>query len=36
MAADLVVLAADPAGDVRNLARVAYAIRAGKVIYSRK
>jgi imidazolonepropionase-like amidohydrolase len=31
--ADLVVLDGDPAGDVRNLARVDYAIRAGKVIY---
>ena len=36
MAGDLVVLAADPASDVRNLARVAYTIRAGKVIYSRE
>jgi imidazolonepropionase-like amidohydrolase len=34
MDADLVVLDADPASDVRNLARVAYTIRAGKVIYA--
>jgi len=34
MSADLVVLDADPSGDVRNLAKVAYTIRGGKVIYS--
>jgi imidazolonepropionase-like amidohydrolase len=34
MDADLVVLDADPAGDVRNLAKVDYTIRAGKIIYS--
>ena len=34
--ADLVVLDADPATDVRNFAKVDYTIRAGKVIYSRK
>jgi len=34
MDADLVVLDADPAADVRNLAKVSYTIRAGKVIYS--
>lgn len=33
MTADLVVLDADPANDVRNLAKVAYTIRAGQVIY---
>ena len=33
--ADLVVLDGDPIGDVRNLARVAYTIRAGKVIYQK-
>jgi imidazolonepropionase-like amidohydrolase len=33
MAADLVVLDADPAIDVRNLAKVAYTIRSGQVIY---
>jgi len=33
MDADLVVLDADPAQDVRNLAKVAYTIRDGKVIY---
>jgi imidazolonepropionase-like amidohydrolase len=33
MDADLVVLDADPAVDVRNLAKVAYTIRAGKIIY---
>lgn len=33
MDADLVVLDADPAADVRNFARVAYTIRDGKVIY---
>jgi imidazolonepropionase-like amidohydrolase len=31
--ADLVVLDGDPAVDVKNLARVAYTIRAGKIIY---
>lgn len=36
MDADLVVLDADPAADVRNLARVAYTIRGGKVIYQKK
>jgi imidazolonepropionase-like amidohydrolase len=35
MDADLVVLDADPADDVRNLAKVAYTIRGGKVIYQR-
>jgi imidazolonepropionase-like amidohydrolase len=35
MAADLVVLDADPARDVRNFAKVAGAIRAGKVIFSK-
>ena len=34
MDADLVVLDADPASDVRNLAKVMYTIRAGKIIYS--
>lgn len=33
MDADLVVLDADPAQDVRNFAKVAYTIRGGKVIY---
>lgn len=33
--ADLVVLAADPATDVRNLSEVDYTIRAGKVIYKK-
>jgi imidazolonepropionase-like amidohydrolase len=31
--ADIVVLDGDPNGDVRNLGKVAYTIRAGKVIY---
>jgi imidazolonepropionase-like amidohydrolase len=31
--ADLVVLDGDPLADVRNLAKVAYTIRAGKIIY---
>jgi imidazolonepropionase-like amidohydrolase len=31
--ADLVVLDGDPMIDIRNLAKVAYSIRAGKVIY---
>jgi imidazolonepropionase-like amidohydrolase len=31
--ADLVVLDGDPIADVSNLAKVAYTIRAGKVIY---
>ena len=34
MAADLVVLDADPASDVRNFSKVAYTIREGKIIYS--
>ena len=34
MNADLVVLDADPAGDVRNFAKVAYTIRGGRIIYS--
>jgi imidazolonepropionase-like amidohydrolase len=34
MTADLVVLDADPASDVRNLSKVAYTIRAGQIIYS--
>ena len=34
MNADLVVLDADPANDVPNLAKVAYTIRGGKIIYS--
>jgi imidazolonepropionase-like amidohydrolase len=33
--ADMVVLAADPAADVRNFAKVDYTIRAGKVIYKK-
>jgi imidazolonepropionase-like amidohydrolase len=36
MDADLVVLDADPADDVRNLAKVAYTIREGKIIYQEK
>src|SRR5262249_39656382 len=31
--ADLVVLSADPAADIRNFAHVQYTIRAGKTIY---
>ena len=31
--ADLVILDGDPTSDVRNLAKVAYTIRAGKIIY---
>jgi imidazolonepropionase-like amidohydrolase len=34
MNADLVVLDADPASDVRNFAKVAYTIRGGRIIYS--
>jgi len=34
MDADIVVLDADPARDVRNFAKVAYTIRAGRIIYS--
>jgi imidazolonepropionase-like amidohydrolase len=34
MDADLVVLDADPARDVRNLAKVMYTIRGGKILYS--
>lgn len=34
--ADLVVLDGDPTADVRNLAKVAYTIRAGKVIYQKR
>ncbi|MEH2554747.1 imidazolonepropionase-like amidohydrolase [Bradyrhizobium algeriense] len=33
--ADVVVLDGDPVADVKNLARVAYTIRAGKVIYQK-
>ena len=33
MDADLVILDADPAGDVRNFAKVACTIREGKIIY---
>ena len=33
--ADLVVLDGDPMADVRNLAKVAYTIRAGQVIYQK-
>ena len=33
MDADLVVLDADPAADVRNLAKVAYTIRVGEILY---
>jgi imidazolonepropionase-like amidohydrolase len=36
MDADLVILDADPAGDVRNFAKVACTIREGKVIYRRQ
>jgi imidazolonepropionase-like amidohydrolase len=36
MAADLVVLAADPADDVRNFAKVRCVFRAGKLIYASK
>jgi imidazolonepropionase-like amidohydrolase len=35
MEADLVVLAADPAADVRNLAKVACTLRGGKIIYGK-
>ncbi|HZS29320.1 MAG TPA: amidohydrolase family protein [Candidatus Angelobacter sp.] len=35
MDADFVVLDADPAQDVRNLAKVKYTVRAGKVIYQK-
>jgi imidazolonepropionase-like amidohydrolase len=35
MDADLVVLDADPQADVRNLAKVAYTLRSGKIIYAR-
>jgi imidazolonepropionase-like amidohydrolase len=34
MDADLVVLESDPAADVKNFAKVAWTVRAGKVIYS--
>jgi len=33
--ADLVVLDAGPAADVRNLAKVAYTVRAGQIIYQK-
>jgi imidazolonepropionase-like amidohydrolase len=36
MDADFVVLDADPAADVRNLAKVAYTVRGGRVIFSAK
>lgn len=32
---DLVVLDADPTGDIRALAKVRYTIRAGRIIYDR-
>jgi imidazolonepropionase-like amidohydrolase len=35
MEADLVVLDADPAADVRNLAKVAYTIRGGEILYQK-
>jgi imidazolonepropionase-like amidohydrolase len=35
MATDLLILEADPAGDVRNFAKVACTIREGKIIYRR-
>lgn len=35
MDADIVVLDGDPFADIRNLARVAYTIRAGKIIYQK-
>jgi imidazolonepropionase-like amidohydrolase len=31
--ADLVILDADPAANVRNLAKVAYTVRSGKSVY---
>jgi imidazolonepropionase-like amidohydrolase len=34
MSADLVVLDADPARDVRNFSKMAYTIREGEIIYS--
>jgi imidazolonepropionase-like amidohydrolase len=34
--ADLVILDGDPAFDVRNLAKIAYTIRAGKIIYQKQ
>jgi len=36
MDADLVVLEGDPVADVKNFAKVAYTVRAGKVTYQRK
>jgi imidazolonepropionase-like amidohydrolase len=36
MDADFVVLDADPATDVKNLAKVKYTIRSGSIIYSEK
>jgi imidazolonepropionase-like amidohydrolase len=33
--ADIVVLDGDPLADVRNLAKVAYTIRAGQIIYQK-
>jgi len=34
--ADLVILDGDPVSDVRNLAKVAYTIRAGKIVYQKQ
>jgi imidazolonepropionase-like amidohydrolase len=34
MTADLVVLDADPASDVKNLSKVVYTIRQGRIIYA--
>jgi imidazolonepropionase-like amidohydrolase len=36
MDADFVVLDGDPAADVKNLAKVKYTARGGKVIYGEK
>ncbi len=33
--ADIVVLDGDPMGDIRNLAKVAYTVRAGRIIYQK-
>jgi imidazolonepropionase-like amidohydrolase len=36
MDADFIVLNADPAADVKNLAKVKYTVRGGRVIYEQR
>jgi len=34
--ADLVILDGDPASDMHNLAKIAYTVRAGKIVYQKQ